>query len=99
MKSLFKKFTFAALHVSFMISAQANDVWVRGYTTHRGTFVAPHARTAPDQFQQNNFEYTRPRRPVIRQADTTNYFNNLDSGAFNAGSSVFDNNNNDEEEQ
>lgn len=40
--------------------AQADDVYVNGYTQLDGTYVSPYMRTAPDNTVTNNYDYVQP---------------------------------------
>lgn len=45
---------------------------VRGYTTKRGTVVAPHRQTNPDHTQRNNYSTTGNVNPSNGKAGTKN---------------------------
>jgi hypothetical protein len=40
------------------------SVRVRSYTTHRGTYVAPHYRTHPDSTRSNNWSHSGSVNPM-----------------------------------
>lgn len=44
-------------------TAWADDVFVNGYTRSDGAYVAPHHRTAPDEFRSNNYSYQGNQNP------------------------------------
>lgn len=50
-KLLFTTVTLMALG----ISAMAQDTYVDGYTRSDGTYVQPHFRSQPDNYQDNNY--------------------------------------------
>lgn len=43
------------LLLPFSLSALARDVYVQGYMRNDGTYVAPHTRSAPDEYKWNNY--------------------------------------------
>jgi hypothetical protein len=45
---------------------------VRGYTTKRGTYVAPHRQTDPDHTQRNNYSTKGNVNPSTGKAGTKN---------------------------
>ena len=45
---------------------------VRGYTTKRGTYVAPHRQTNPDRTQRNNYSTKGNVNPWTGKAGTRN---------------------------
>jgi hypothetical protein len=45
---------------------------VRGYTTRRGTYVAPHRQTDPDHTQRNNYSTRGNVNPWTGKAGTRN---------------------------
>jgi hypothetical protein len=45
---------------------------VRGYTTKRGTYVAPHRQTNPDRTQRNNYSTKGNTNPRTGKAGTKN---------------------------
>ena len=45
---------------------------VRGYTTRRGTYVAPHRQTNPDHTQRNNYSTKGNVNPWTGKAGTRN---------------------------
>jgi hypothetical protein len=45
---------------------------VRGYTTKRGTYVAPHRQTNPDHTQRNNYSTKGNVNPSTGKAGTKN---------------------------
>jgi hypothetical protein len=60
---------FAALLVATAASAQ---VYVQGYTTKDGTYVAPHYRSAPDGNPYNNWSTRGNVNPYTGQVGTRN---------------------------
>jgi len=51
-------------------SSHPGPVRVRGYTTKRGTYVAPHHRTAADGTRANNWSHVGNVNPYTGQAGT-----------------------------
>ncbi|MCM2348676.1 MAG: hypothetical protein NDI69_01565 [Bacteriovoracaceae bacterium] len=43
------------LSILFVRGAISADVYVRSYQRSDGTYVAPHTRSAPDDFKWNNY--------------------------------------------
>ena len=60
---------FAALFVGTIASAQ---VYVQGYTTKNGTYVAPHYRSGPDGNPYNNWSTRGNVNPFTGQFGTRN---------------------------
>jgi hypothetical protein len=52
--------------------ALAGDVYVHGYTTKSGTYVAPHYRSAPDSNPYNNWSTKGNVNPYTGEAGTRN---------------------------
>jgi hypothetical protein len=63
---------FAALLVATTASAQ---VYVHGYTTKNGTYVAPHYRSSPDSSVLNNWSTRGNVNPYTGQVGTRNPYN------------------------
>lgn len=53
-------------------AADASGVRVRGYTTRRGTYVAPSHRTSPDHTRTNNWSSRGNVNPYTGRAGTRN---------------------------
>lgn len=64
-------FAVAALALS---SAAVSQVFVQGYTTKNGTYVAPHYRSSPDSTTLNNWSTVGNVNPYTGQAGTRNPF-------------------------
>jgi hypothetical protein len=52
--------------------ASSSSHAVRGYTTKRGTYVAPHRQTNPDHTQRNNYSTKGNVNPSTGKAGTRN---------------------------
>jgi hypothetical protein len=52
--------------------ASSSSHAVRGYTTRRGTYVAPHRQTNPDHTQRNNYSTRGNVNPWTGKAGTRN---------------------------
>jgi hypothetical protein len=52
--------------------SSSNSHAVRGYTTKRGTYVAPHRQTDPDHTQRNNYSTKGNVNPWTGKAGTRN---------------------------
>jgi len=59
----------AAIALPATVSAQ---VYVQGYTTKNGTYVAPHYRSSPDSSPYNNYSTKGNVNPYTGQAGTKN---------------------------
>jgi hypothetical protein len=66
----------AALAVTSTASAQ---VYVHGYTTKNGTYVAPHYRSSPDRNPYNNYSTVGNVNPYTGQAGTKNPYRSYGS--------------------
>lgn len=51
-------------------SSSNSSVYVKGYTTNNGTYVAPHYRTTPDNTQMNNWSSKPNVNPYTGQEGT-----------------------------
>jgi hypothetical protein len=67
---------FAALVLATTASAQ---VYVHGYTTKSGTYVAPHYRSAPDGSPYNNWSTRGNVNPYTGQVGTRNPYSGYGS--------------------
>jgi len=62
--------------ISALISISANafaNEYVSGYTTHNGTYVAPHYRSSPDGTAADNYSSKGNTNPYTGQAGTRNW--------------------------
>jgi hypothetical protein len=50
--------------------ASSSSRSVKGYTTKKGTYVAPHKRSAPDRTQRNNYTTKGNTNPYTGKAGT-----------------------------
>ena len=73
----------AALAVASTASAQ---VYVHGYTTKNGTYVAPHYRSNPDGNLSNNYSTVGNVNPYTGQAGTKNPYGSYGSSNGSYGS-------------
>jgi hypothetical protein len=78
----------AALAVTSTASAQ---VYVHGYTTKNGTYVAPHYRSSPDGNPYNNYSTVGNVNPYTGQAGTKNPYGS--SGSSNSSYGSYSNRN------
>jgi hypothetical protein len=60
-------------------SAAAAPVYVHGYVTKNGTYVAPHYRSAPDGNPYNNWSTVGNVNPYTGQAGTKNPYSSYSS--------------------
>jgi len=68
-----KLIAYAAIALMFgATAADASGVRVRGYTTRRGTYVAPSRRTSPDHRRTNNWSSRGNVNPYTGRAGTRN---------------------------
>src|SRR5690348_5468140 len=72
-------FGLAALAASTTASAQ---VYVHGYTTKNGTYVAPHYRSAPDHSVYNNWSTIGNVNPYTGQPGTRNPYGSYGSSTY-----------------
>ncbi|MFZ2587191.1 MAG: hypothetical protein WAZ18_03600 [Alphaproteobacteria bacterium] len=78
-----------SIAVLLLLSASAAHAeWVNGYTRSNGTYVAPHARSAPDGNRFNNYSTQGNTNPYTGQAGTVNPYsaNQGDAGNGFGGS-------------
>jgi len=68
-----------ALLSTTAVSAQ---VYVHGYTTKNGTYVAPHYRSAPDHNPYNNWSTAGNVNPYTGRVGTKNPYGSSSSGSY-----------------
>ncbi|MGN6769978.1 MAG: hypothetical protein ACTHJQ_09060 [Rhizobiaceae bacterium] len=66
------KYLVAASAVALLCSPASADQFVRGYTTHSGTYVAPHYRSSPDSSYNNNWSVKPNYNPYTGQSGYRN---------------------------
>ena len=71
-------FGLAALAMTATASAQ---VFVQGYTTKNGTYVAPHYRSSPDGNPYNNYSTRGNVNPYTGQVGTKNPYSSYGSSS------------------
>ena len=69
----------AALATSTTVSAQ---VYVHGYTTKNGTYVAPHYRSAPDSNPYNNWSTRGNVNPYTGEVGTKDPYSSNGSSSY-----------------
>jgi hypothetical protein len=75
----------AAVVLPTIASAQ---VYVNGYTTKNGTYVAPHYRSSPDGNPYNNWSTVGNVNPYTGQAGTRNPYSSYGSSYGSYGSNT-----------
>lgn len=76
----------AAMAVSATASAQ---VYVHGYTTKKGTYVAPHYRSSPDSSPYNNWSTRGNVNPYTGKAGTKNPYPSTSYGSLGSYPSIY----------
>ena len=73
------KMMLLALSAAMLSSASAGQVYVHGYTTKNGTYVAPYYRSAPDHSLLNNYSTRGNVNPYTGQVGTRNPYGSYTS--------------------
>jgi hypothetical protein len=68
------KVILALTAILFAVPAMAQSVYHQGYTTQRGTYVAPHYQSAPDSTPLNNWGTQGNTNPWTGQEGTRNAY-------------------------
>lgn len=73
------KFVLVAVSAAMLSTAAVGQVYVHGYTTKNGTYVAPYYRSAPDHSLLNNYSTRGNVNPYTGQAGTRNPYGSYSS--------------------
>jgi hypothetical protein len=56
-----------------LVSVEARDVAVRGYTKDNGTYVQPHHRSSPNEYKNDNWSTSGNSNPYTGQSGTNSH--------------------------
>ena len=56
-----------------LVSVEARDVAVRGYTKDNGTYVQPHHRSSPNEYKNDNWSTSGNSNPYTGQSGTNTH--------------------------
>jgi len=81
------KLILCSLLAVFTVTVTASaDVYVPGYTTQKGTNVAPHFQSSPNGTVQDNFSYKGNQNPYTGAIGTNKYPSSPSSGYYDGSS-------------